>query len=188
MVELPRRAQRIAEIVGAHQQHIETGDSGDGVGVLDSAYRLDHAHDERRLIEQLHHLRRRPSSEKGVRVVGEQGPISHGRKSSRLHDGLGFGASFEMRHDDALGARLQRSADEGLVLAGDANERRHAERNGSNADLAHGLQREAAMFEVDVQAIEACALGDRRSLDAAQDTEDHADGKPAGPHLVFHQI
>ena len=59
-----------------------------------------------------------------------------------------------MRDDHTLRSRFQRPADHGRVIPRHPDQRRDPKRGGRHADLADGFQRKAAMFQIDVQAVE----------------------------------
>ena len=76
-----------------------------------------------------------------------------------------------MRRDDAERAAVEHALHVGQ--AGHAHERRDADFERGDADLARGFQRKARMLHIDIEPVEAGGLGDARDLDAANEPHRH---------------
>ena len=91
-----------------------------------------------------------------------------------------------MRRDDAERAAVEHPRH--LGDAGHPHQRGHADVERGHADLTGGIEREARMLHVDIEAVETRGLGDARDLDAADQPHRHRGNDLAAGKLVLDVI
>ena len=91
-----------------------------------------------------------------------------------------------MGRDDAERAGVEDALHVGQ--AGHPHQRRDADFERGDADLAHGFQRKARMLHIHIKTVETCGLGDARDLDAANEPHRHRGHDLAAGELFLHMV
>jgi hypothetical protein len=178
-----RQPERVAEVVGAEEQHVDAGQRGDLRGLLERAARLDLDHHDALGIGALQVARVAP--EAGGAHAAVQ-PATGG--VARAVDRAGGRCdAVDARDHHAGGAEVEHPAELLARRGGDADERRHARR------LQLAERRVAAarpVLEVEHEPVEAGPGGDLRRQRGAE-VEERAeqllarlDARPQPAHLT----
>ena len=160
-----------AEIVGAHEQAIDTFDRGDLFGVLDPLRAFDHDDDQVGGVERRHQRRRVRRLEIDVRKAAEQCAAAARRIAQRLHGGTRFFGALDMRHHHAKGAVVEQARGERMVAARHAHQRCDARIEAGDRKCGGGLNRHGAVLEVEKQPVEARCPHRLGDFDRARDPD-----------------
>ena len=113
----------------------------------------------------------------GVRSLAER------RKFGRSHHGPCLVRRAQVRSNNAERAAFEHARDVLRRVGGNAHERRDPDFERRYADLAASIEREARMFEVDIERVEAGGARDAGDLDGAHEPHRHR-----RDHLVPRQL
>jgi hypothetical protein len=111
------------------------------------------------------------------------GALAERRIFGGTHVGPRVIGGLHMRRDNAERAGIENTLH--IARARHAHERRNADLKCGHADLARCLQGKTRMLHVDIEAVEACGLGDARDLDAAHQPHRHRGDDLAPGKLVL---
>jgi hypothetical protein len=138
--EFAGNAQGGAEIIGADQQHIDSRHSGDGIGIDDTFRCFQHGNENSCGVALLVDVG------KWCCVVALQRPgatdraLTQRRKPAGAHECFGLGARADARADNAEGAHVEQARRILEPVAGDAHQRRHADRERCNTYLCRRVE------------------------------------------------
>jgi hypothetical protein len=177
--ELPGDAELGAEIVGADEQHVDARHRGDRIGLRDRLRRFQHQHDERLGIGHRRRFAHRHAAIGELRqrahhrAVAERRVLAVGHRALRLVDAV------DVRHHDALRARVEQPRRMEVLLARHAHDRRDADRERGHRDLRRAVDVHRVVLHVDEQPVVAAGPADGGDVHGAREAQAHAEGEPA---------
>ena len=119
----------------------------------------------RRRVQRRQRLRRGHAAVAELRQAAGEAAAAERRVLGGRHHRARFGRGTHARRDHAQRAAVEHARNVFGSIRRHAHEGRHAGLERHDAELAGGLHREARVLEVDVEAVEARALGDAHDLD-----------------------
>src|SRR2546426_1064245 len=169
------------QVAGRHEEDVDVVDLDDLGEVADGDDVLDQG-DQQALVvggrEVVAHAE--------ALTAGEHAALPAWRELGGLDDGFGLGTGVDVRHDDALGAAIERTVDRGVVVVHHADDRGHPPEVAGAGEVSEvGVVDTAVLaFQPDTIYAQRAELIDQvRFVGAGQDRRDLAGGQ-----LLLHAI
>ncbi len=171
------------EVVDADQYHVDAVDRDDLLDVRERRRALELHDDHGGVVERRTGFGCRERAVVQVRQAADVRALAQRREFCRPHHGLCGFRRVHMGRDHAERAAFQHARDVIGRIGGDPHERRDAGFERRDADLAAGLEREARMLKIDIEAVET--RGRRDACDLAPAHQPHRHRRD---HLVAREL